>query len=705
MNYDITNSKFIENFKQDAIASFKIAHPEWDEKKMDKVISKMITSKISIPQCEIDNNFTKERRDTNLLTILDWTYKRKPLIAGNGTFYKNQYEAINPIASMLNGFLTKRKSLKKEMFAIQDKTSRRYADLDLQQAIQKVNANSYYGASGMPSSAFYSLYSGPATTASAQSVISTANATFEGFIMDNFYFYDINECFNWLLSVNRKIDEDASIDKWVMRHDADEVFEKLKRMFLEWHDRYEPLLRDYLSNLSVTRLTRIYYANQLMEFTKDHSYVMELNKKILDDTIVYPVVNKKDPDWESKIPKKFKGEYKTAEDYNDMACQVAFMDPNKPPKEIKDTLEKLSEIYLKYVYHRYSAFDRIYRLKNFGRKCVVVIDTDSNIIALDTWIQFMNDMIAKNTDKPKENVEFILVNSITYTLSAVITDTLLNYGADSNVPEEFRPIYNMKNEFFMRRLAIGNVKKRYLSLFKLREGNLLNPPKTDIKGFDFKKSVTSDKCEEIFTKLAEDYVLKSDTIDVPALMKELRQMEKDIKESILNNEIDYLPIGNVKEDAAYADPGSEQSVRGAITWNLLYPDKMIERPSKVKLIKLNIFCEEDIKELQYVDKRAYDIIIDKIFHDTTGIFVVHGVDNKTGKAKVKIRGMQCIAIPTTQTIPEWIKPYIDYNTMINTIMGPFKSVMELLKMPYISEGKTKNGVSRKTNKLSNIIIF
>ena len=50
-------------------------------------------------------------------------------------------------------------------------------------------------------------------------------------------------------------------------------------------------------------------------------------------------------------------------------------------------------------------------------------------------------------------------------------------------------------------------------------------------------------------------------------------------------------------------------------------------------------------------------------------------------------------------------PYIDYNTMVNNIMSSFKSVMELLKMPYVSEGKTKNGISRKTNKLSNIIIF
>ena len=91
-------------------------------------------------------------------------------------------------------------------------------------------------------------------------------------------------------------------------------------------------------------------------------------------------------------------------------------------------------------------------------------------------------IFANESDKDKENKEFILINTITYTLTQVVTDILLYYGECSNIPEEFRPRFNMKNEFFMRRLIISEVKKRYMSLFKLREGNLLNPPKTDIKG-------------------------------------------------------------------------------------------------------------------------------------------------------------------------------------------------------------------------------
>ena len=62
---------------------------------------------------------------------------------------------------MIDGFLIERKRLKKEMFKVEDKTSDQYKDLDRSQLNQKILANSYYGASGMPKSAFYSKWSGP----------------------------------------------------------------------------------------------------------------------------------------------------------------------------------------------------------------------------------------------------------------------------------------------------------------------------------------------------------------------------------------------------------------------------------------------------------------------------------------------------------------------------------------------------------------
>jgi len=69
------------------------------------------------------------------------------------------------------------------------------------------------------------------------------------------------------------------------------------------------------------------------------------------------------------------------------------------------------------------------------------------------------------------------------------------------------------------------------------------------------------------------------------------------------------------------------------------------------------------------------------------------------------RGVQGIVIPNNEDIPDWCLPYIDYTNMVNSILSPFKSVMDLLRIRYAKEGKTFNGISRKSDGLTNVIKF
>lgn len=223
------------------------------------------------------------------------------------------------------------------------------------------------------------------------------------------------------------------------------------------------------------------------------------------------------------------------------------------------------------------------------------------------------------------------------------------------------------------------------------------------------KATTSEECEKFYRYLAKKYILDPDIIDTAALYTELKQYQTKIYESLRRGERTYLPNANAKELEAYKEPAQEQSVRGALAWNYLYPDNMIEYPSKVSIVKLNIFREEDIEPLKNSHPDVYNTIMNKIFYDNTGIFVTRKreVDKKTGEVKetVKSRGMQVLAIPSNAYIPDWAIDYIDYTTMINNIIAPFKSVLEILGVKLTSVGKTVNGVNRKTEKLTNIVRF
>ena len=213
MGSPISKSHFLKSYRNQVKDALLIMHPDWDADELNKNIDEIIMRDLKNPPAKLQNNYTHEERDTHLVSVFDWAIEEKPIIAANGTFFKQHKDAINPNALMVDEFLTQRAKIKKEMFAIEDESSRAYKMKDLSQGNEKKLANSYYGGSGMAASAFYNIYTAPSTTKSAQSVISTAETTFEAFLVSNFTFVDINECFFWMKTVieenNKLIDNIA----------------------------------------------------------------------------------------------------------------------------------------------------------------------------------------------------------------------------------------------------------------------------------------------------------------------------------------------------------------------------------------------------------------------------------------------------------------------------------------------------------------
>ena len=481
------NGAFIKRYKKKMVSIIKQMEPSLSEDEIKDIVQEMIDKNLQNPEVIADNNVTGERRETTLLSVLDWAYERpeKPIFAGNFTFYKNQDEAFNPIGSMLNGFLTKRKSLKKKMFNSIE-TPHLYQYYDRSQINVKKLANSYYGAAGMPTSPFYSLYSGPATTSSAQMAISTAMNLFEGLVADNYIFIDCTECVEWIHEMLLPDNFDGFVDDFITMHSDREVVERLLDHILEKQDNDEEVLYAVISELSDDELTLLYYKNNIFDFIKDNSFIQNLLLDIFESIENLDYADPNDKDWYIKIPKEYQSEFlgKSAGDYNKFVNKTYFMDPNDVPENIERPLSLFTDYCIKFVYCRYMAFDRIYRLRNFKRKTVTIIDTDSNILSLDTLINFIYDNVVEDRtfNRSKENNDFIAVNTVTYLLTKAVADGLENYSKKANMSEAYQHHISMKNEFYFGKLLIGDSKKRYLSKIVLREGNLINPPKFDIKG-------------------------------------------------------------------------------------------------------------------------------------------------------------------------------------------------------------------------------
>ena len=219
-------------------------------------------------------------------------------------------------------------------------------------------------------------------------------------------------------------------------------------------------------------------------------------------------------------------------------------------------------------------------------------------------------------------------------------------------------------------------------------------PKYDVKGYDFKKASTSDSASKFFMHVVQDMLLEPANVNIKEVMMELQRFRKEVHDSLAAGERMYLPTGNAKEIEAYDAPESEQSVRGAFAWNVLYPDKAVELPVKLSILKTNIYELSDVNELKTSNPELYRRIAEDIFGDKTGFFV-----KRTKDGKIKTEGLSVIGIPLNENIPDWLIPHIDYTTVVNSVLAPFKSVTETFNIPSIEEGRT----GRKTTGFTNII--
>lgn len=142
MSSVVSKSHFLKKYRNDSMKVIMRMHPEWDKEHVKRNIDEIIIRDLRNPPTKLENSYTHEERDTHLVSVFDWAMEEKPIIAANGTFFKQHKDAINPNAKMVDEFLNIRARIKKEMFALEDESSRQYKMKDLAQGNEKRLANS-----------------------------------------------------------------------------------------------------------------------------------------------------------------------------------------------------------------------------------------------------------------------------------------------------------------------------------------------------------------------------------------------------------------------------------------------------------------------------------------------------------------------------------------------------------------------------------
>ena len=657
----------------------------YDENKVNQIIDKAL-SHIYLPRMRLVNNYLMREFEGSLLDIYDFIIKKKPIIGGNGVLFSQHGVIPNPQATWISNLMTERKGYKKKMFNFQ-KGSREYKMFDLLQLNTKIKINSLYGVLGYARFMLYNIFLAQCVTSTGQNIISSAACGFEAFIAGDVGFVSMGEVRRFIDWCNKEV-EDESIqmilsDSKIPQASAREVSKHIKS---QCHFRLtqvqESIIDEMVMNSSIGAIRLMRYKNSLMDFI-EIPFIFNLIEKFVlgSDGLMAP----------------------------DMDAITS--------DEAKDAIETFWEYCEVFVMMKHPFYDRVRRNKYEFKRAVIYEDTDSNFLSLGRWVKLISERVVHGA--LSDGMRYSAVNTYTIILGKVITSVYKTLTDSLNIQYDYGSRLQMKNEFYYPRILFVDTKKRYIGLQELREGKKLkgNIDDMDVKGFEFKKSITKETLRNYYTQISYELIMKPEEIDSKAVLRAIMDLEKSIRNSLSSGETIYYKQANVKRIAEYARPYSIPGVKAIYLWNALCPDYQLELPTDVDIvpIKLEKGRRKLKKQIPGLDCIPIGNDTKKqpqwMFNDTKFILdlarkypdmymKLDGNIFRNSNENIRGMGLNFIAKPKNPLIPipDWFYEIIDYNQIVNDSLKLYYPILETLGIRIIKTGQ-------KTEHYTNMVML
>ena len=662
------------NYKNTMMRMLPLSFPTLQKQELSKAIDYSIKKRLRNAECNIHNNYRNTLANSNLLDVCDYIEDNKYIMTAYGTLFERHKEVHNPLYRVLDVFINNRIKFKKEMFKY-PKGSEEFKKYNMLQLLAKLDANASYGVLGAYSSLLYNIYIAASTTSQGRACISHAILFFEQFLANNVRFGSLNEVITFIDNVveekkERKYNDSAILDEDITMEEA--FFKLMSTCGFNWFPTEKELqiVWDIMSRLSQEDINRIYYKNNIYSFC-DNAVPTEMLKYIL------------------------------------LKLEKPFMDPNKPPEDIKVELNEFLALLTEYVYYGYQIIDKIDRVDMMTREVSIITDTDSTIVSFDAWYNYVNEKVKHlplkikteinritDSDEGLETVEYVqdydfatdevvqlqklanpfcvvpqdgvrhsIINIIGYCVGQLILEHMYRLSKNYNSCSEFKNcLMVMKNEYLFKRVLVTDGKKNYAAIQEIQEGNIVPASASlAIAGMNIDKSVLQKKTRDRLKQILYDDVLNADKIDQIKILKDIAIAEKEIYNSIRDGRKEYYKPVVIKSMGSYANPMRIQGVKASVAYNAM-------REEGTEAIDLTIRNGLDIIKTN-IDNKTIEKIKDtfpEVY--TKGIELLNQDDYANG--------ITAIAIPINVAVPKWVLEFVDYTTIINDNISnfPFEEV-------------------------------
>jgi len=451
-----------------------------------------------------------------------------------------------------------------------------------------------------------------------QDLTTTAIITLENFLADNIQFNDFDDAIRYInLVLSEK--SDRNILDYLNRQikTKEQVFEYFVGKINNLPEDSMKILKKTLYKLDSESLNRLYFKNRILEFVDDL--------------------------WGKET----------------ITNLIQFKYSESPEEAMIEPLKDFRETIIDFCYTDIIFDDRFKRVVKDERKNIIASDTDSVFINLNNYIlKTTNDL---GLDPDNEDQQMIVMNIFVNVITEALKITFNSLTRNMGLIKEYSPIINMKSEFLYKRIMSTRNKKQYAGLITAELGKLLNKPVLDIKGLSIRKTNVPKRLRKQFTTILTDDILDAKEIDLKRVINEFDNLGVEVEESLKRGELLYSLPKSIENFDTYKDPSSLEPVRGAMIWNALEPENQIVPPEKCNLIKLKGYDKNDplLKAMEKTHPDKYNSIMRVVFNE--------GVDNPT--IDISRFGLSVVSIPkSVETFPDYLRPLIDYRSMINNNM-------------------------------------
>lgn len=209
-------------------------------------------------------------------------------------------------------------------------------------------------------------------------------------------------------------------------------------------------------------------------------------------------------------------------------------------------------------------------ITNMIRRTVVLSDTDSTMFAIDDWVIWYRGKLIFDDEA------YALAGSVMFIATQCIAHCLAIFSANMGV--ERKKLFNlaMKPEFVFPLHCQTSVAKHYFASIAVKEGNVYSKHKSEIKGVGLKNSAAPrELIKDSQAKMVEimTTIHSGGKISILKELKRVADIERKIRESLLNGNVEYYKQSKIKDSEAYARNAEESPYQYHTFWETVFAPK------------------------------------------------------------------------------------------------------------------------------------